>query len=106
MFQRYFLKYQYQNVNQFDLWETLKEVILFFLTINKYFIIFTKKKEADEENKLKDFNITRIMSSWTKQKGHPVIHIKKINNTHLSVKQNRFVLDSNYPKDSLNEYLK
>ena len=38
------------------------------------------------------------------QKGHPVLHLKILNNTHISVEQNRFVLDSNYPMDKLKEY--
>ena len=43
------------------------------------------------------------MKSWTLQKGHPVLSIKTINKTHISVEQKRFLLDLNYPKDSLTE---
>ncbi len=48
-------------------------------------------------------NITVAMSSWTKQKGHPIVNIKKINKTHVSISQNRFVLDSTMPIQSLKE---
>ncbi|CAF0711353.1 unnamed protein product [Brachionus calyciflorus] len=84
--EKYFKKYAYQNVDQFDLWNTLYE-------------------QAKNENKLTGVNITNVMTSWTKQKGHPVVHVKRINSTHISVSQNRFVLDSNAAQSSLKDVL-
>ena len=80
----YFEKYKFTNVDQFDLWQTLYEQALI-------------------DNKPQNVNITSAMSSWTKQKGHPVVNIKKINKTHISISQNRFVLDSTIPTQSLKE---
>ena len=36
------------------------------------------------------------MTTWVTQKGHPVVTIKLINKTVLSITQNRFILDSRY----------
>ena len=43
------------------------------------------------------------MSSWTKQKGHPVVHVKRLNKTHVTIEQNRFLLDSTVPVQTLKE---
>ena len=51
-------------------------------------------QQAVLEDKLKDVDIANVMTSWTKQKGHPVVTIKIVNNTHITIRQNRFVLDS------------
>lgn len=50
-------------------------------------------KQAGDENKLKDVNLTNVMLSWTRQKGHPIVHVKMINSTHISLKQKLFTLD-------------
>ena len=33
------------------------------------------------------------MNTWTRQMGHPVVTIKKLNDTALSLTQNHFLLD-------------
>ena len=38
-------------------------------------------------------DIKKVMDTWTKQIGHPVITTKRINATHIQVKQDRFNLD-------------
>ena len=43
------------------------------------------------------------MRQWTKQSGHPVVSVNKINKTHISIKQQRFVLNSTTPYEALNE---
>lgn len=55
------------------------------------------------EDKLKDVNISNVMTTWTKQKGHPVVTIRSINSTHVAIRQNRFIFDSTYPLNELNE---
>lgn len=60
-------------------------------------------KQAILEDKLNDVNLTTAMTSWTKQKGHPVVHVRILNSTHVSIRQNRFVLDSNFQIALLNE---
>ena len=45
------------------------------------------------DNKLNGIkNFKEMMHTWTKQKGHPVVHLT-VNSTHLTLKQNRFILD-------------
>ena len=84
----YFQKFSLQNVDQYDLWKSLYDV-------------------AKSEDKLENFNkyedFKKTMESWTLQKGHPLLTVTRLNNTHISVQQNRFVLDSNYPSESLKE---
>jgi aminopeptidase N len=48
-------------------------------------------------------DLAKVMISWTKQKGHPVVTVHKINKTHISLSQNRFVLDSTFKLDALKE---
>lgn len=60
-------------------------------------------KRAKQEGRLPDVNLTEIMISWTKQKGHPVINIKRISSTQIQITQNRFVLDTTRSISSLNE---
>ncbi|CAF0852077.1 unnamed protein product [Brachionus calyciflorus] len=84
--ENYLKKYSYQNADQFDLWITLD-------------------KQAKNESKLLRVNFTDAMVTWTKQKGHPVVQIKKINSSHLSISQNRFILDSNVVQTTLREVL-
>lgn len=33
------------------------------------------------------------MNTWTRQMGHPIIHVKKINNNQINVTQEHFLLD-------------
>lgn len=53
------------------------------------------------ENKSHGLDLVKVMTSWTKQKGHPVVTIKRVNNTHISLEQNRFLTDAT--KSNLNE---
>jgi aminopeptidase N len=34
------------------------------------------------------------MRQWTRQKGHPLVSVNILNNTHISLKQQLFLLDS------------
>ncbi|KAF7991209.1 hypothetical protein HCN44_002771 [Aphidius gifuensis] len=45
-------------------------------------------------------NITSIMDTWTRQMGYPVVNIKKINSTHYTLKQKRFLADSEAKYDA------
>lgn len=56
------------------------------------------------ENKSNGVNLLDVMTSWTKQKGHPVVTLKRINDTHISLEQNRFLVDSTVSR--LNELVK
>jgi len=44
-----------------------------------------------------------IMTSWTKQKGHPVVHVSMLDSTHLLLTQTRFVTDSTFKLADLQE---
>lgn len=39
----------------------------------------------------KAFELEKKMSSWTRQSGHPLITVKKINSTHILVEQKPFI---------------
>ena len=45
------------------------------------------------------------MKQWTKQTGHPLVTVNILNNTHLSFKQQRFMLDSLAKSDSTEWYI-
>ena len=57
-------------------------------------------KQAIKESKLLDLNLTHIMNTWTKQMGHPVVKINFLNNTHIEIFQNHFLLDKALPSKS------
>jgi aminopeptidase N len=64
-------------------------------------------KQAKNENKLKDLSkedFVAAMNTWTKLNGHPVVTVKKLNSTHISLRQNKFLLDSLYPIETLRRY--
>lgn len=69
--------------------------------INYYF--FLKQSEKDKIPIPSNLNLTEAMRQWTKQSGHPLVSVNKINNTHISIKQQRFVLNSTTPYEALNE---
>ncbi|RNA03939.1 Aminopeptidase N, partial [Brachionus plicatilis] len=69
----YLRKFSYGNAEQNDLWESLK-------------------KYSD-----KNVNLTRILNTWTKQMGYPLIQVQSINKTHLKVTQEHFLYDSSQP---------
>lgn len=39
-------------------------------------------------------NLSTIMFTWTRQSGHPIITVKRLNTTHLSVSQAPFMMNS------------
>ena len=51
-------------------------------------------KQAHSESKLTGVNLTDVMLTWTKQKGHPMVNISVINDTHILVKVSPFSVDS------------
>jgi aminopeptidase N len=50
-----------------------------------------------------NLNLAEAMRQWTKLTGHPLVTITNINNTHISIKQQRFVLNSTTPYEALKE---
>ena len=52
-------------------------------------------KVAKEDGKLENLNLTNIMNTWTRQMGHPVVTIQKVNSTTINITQKHFLLDSN-----------
>ena len=48
---------------------------------------------AKSENKLTNLNLNEIMKTWMKQMGHPVVTIKRINESTISLSQEQFLLD-------------
>jgi hypothetical protein len=95
------------------LWDSFYKVTL------KLFILYNKKvintkydtincfkiKQALSEGKLTNVNLTTYMSPWTKQKGYPVITIRRIGNNQIGITQNRFVLDIFSDISELKKYL-
>jgi len=43
------------------------------------------------------------MRRWTKQRGHPLVTVKILNSTHISLTQKRFVLNSTTKYEALKE---
>jgi aminopeptidase N len=74
MFKKYLNKYVYGNAVQDYLWDTLEEV-------------------AKSELKIKDLILRDVMNTWTRQMGHPVITVRKLNDRSVSLTQNHFLLD-------------
>ena len=44
------------------------------------------------------------MNTWTKQMGHPVITINRINSTHIQITQKQFLLDPTSPPTVVSPY--
>ena len=65
---RFLEKFSYQNAITSDLWDVLTTV----------------------SSKL---NITRIMDTWTRQMGYPVLTVEKVKDTEYRLTQSRFLLD-------------
>ena len=84
----YFKKFQYSNVDQDDLWNSLEE-------------------QGYQDGTLINLNIplSKAMSKWTRQKGHPLVIIKKIDSSTFELTQNRFVLDSTFDREELKKYI-
>ena len=65
----------------------------------KYFSI----KEAILEDMLKDVDFTAVMSSWMKQKGHPVVTVRRMGSNRIGITQNRFITDTTVDVAQLRE---
>ena len=50
----------------------------------------------DEEDKLFYPDLQAIITTWTLQGGHPVVYIKNINETTLSLRQERFIFSNEH----------
>ena len=48
---------------------------------------------AKIDGRLLNQNLTNIMNTWTRQMGHPVVTIKKLDVNTISLTQNHFLLD-------------
>lgn len=77
----YLQKFKYNNAEQDNLWESLTE-------------------EAHKHESLdKTLSIKRIMDTWTKQTGYPIITItRNYNNNSAEIAQRRFLTDPSQPK--------
>jgi aminopeptidase N len=83
--QNYLEKYRYKNAEQDDLWIELG-------------------KAAADEGKLTEVNLTSVMNTWTKQMGHPVITIERINANNIRISQKHFLLDPSSPPTEISIY--
>ncbi|XP_076049754.1 glutamyl aminopeptidase-like [Oratosquilla oratoria] len=57
-----------------------------------------------EKTSSEHLNITRIMDSWTRQMGYPVLHVKKVGPDAVRVTQKRFLVDSEAVGDNDSPY--
>ncbi len=90
-------------MDQYDLFDVLFKVLLiFYSSIFVFFLInyYKQIKNMSFDNKM---ILSKAMVTWTKQRGHPVVTVHKINKTHISLSQHRFVLDSTFKLDKLKE---
>ncbi len=73
--QNYLKNNSYGNAEQSDLWAALDA-------------------QAKEDTTLSvDLTVGDIMNTWTLQKGYPVVHVKRLSPTQLSVSQKYFLLN-------------
>jgi len=76
-----FLKaYKYSNAQTRDLWLEL------------------------EETSSKGYNVTKIMDTWTRQKGYPVVEATRVNPTHYRLHQKRYLIDSDQGNEDEEEH--
>jgi aminopeptidase N len=52
----------------------------------------------DEEHKVFSPNLQNFIETWVNQNGHPVVHVQIINETTISIKQERFLYDQSSSK--------
>lgn len=69
-------QYSFKNVKEIELWSLM----------DLYLRKSNKRKEVED--------FTGKMMQWTKQSGHPIVHIKQIDDTHLKMTQEKFLFDS------------
>jgi aminopeptidase N len=41
-----------------------------------------------------NLRLSNVMNTWTKQMGHPLVKVRLLNQTHISVSQSHFLLDA------------
>ena len=51
------------------------------------------KKQVKLEDKKIIPDLAKIMTTWTKQMGHPVVTVQILNETTITLTQNHFLLD-------------
>ena len=73
-------KFKYQNAVTRDLWEVLEGVTT------------------------KNLPIGRIMDTWTRQMGYPVLNVKKMSDNKYKITQERFLKDRNARDSSVSPY--
>lgn len=44
-------------------------------------------------------SLTRVMNTWTKQMGHPLVTVEILNTTHFAISQEHFLFDSTAKPD-------
>ena len=61
-------------------------------------------KAAADEGKLTEVNLTTVMNTWTKQMGHPLITIERLNENSIRISQKHFLLDPSSPPTEVSPY--
>jgi aminopeptidase N len=61
-------------------------------------------KAAKEDLKLLNLTLADVMNTWTRQMGHPLITIEKIDNNNIRIRQKQFLLDPSSPPTELSPY--
>ncbi|XP_055638577.1 aminopeptidase N-like isoform X2 [Toxorhynchites rutilus septentrionalis] len=80
---RYLERYQFGNAEQDDLWETLTE------------------KALESKMFAGDFNVKKVMDSWTLQIGYPVVYVKRdYEGGKVTLRQMRFLYDETIDDDT------
>ncbi|CAF0929907.1 unnamed protein product, partial [Brachionus calyciflorus] len=73
----YLNKFSYKNAIQDNLWHSLQQV--------------------SSGSEFKDVNLTSVLNTWTKQMGYPLVTVKLLNKTHISLSQEHFLYDPSLP---------
>ena len=61
-------------------------------------------KVVKEEGKLIGLRLDDIMRTWTKQMGHPVVTIRRVDSQTIVLTQNHFLLDPSSPPTVQSSY--
>ena len=51
-----------------------------------------------------NLNFTEIMYTWTRQMGHPLITIERIDNNNIRISQKQFLFDPSSPPTEASAY--
>lgn len=73
----YLEQYSFKNVKEIELWSLMENFL---------------RTKSNKREEVKDF--TEKMMQWTKQSGHPIVHIKQLDETRIQMTQERFLFDS------------